>query len=118
MATPDFWSQPEKGHKLMQDRKRLEEAIASDSEIVAMTSDLETLFELSREGEAVEEEILEEIRRLRRERAAGGDATAFRKFFRRDLHTALVRNLQRIGLLTPRVAPSLESLGISLAAAS
>jgi peptide chain release factor 2 len=49
----------------MQDRKRLEEAIASDSEIAAMTSDLETLFELSREGEAVEGDILEEIKRLR-----------------------------------------------------
>ena len=59
-----------------------------------------------------------EIKRLRRERAAGGDETAFRKFFRRDLHTALVRNLQKIGLLTPRAAPRLESLGISLAAAS
>ncbi len=65
MAAPDFWSQPEKSHKLMQDRKRLEEAIASDSEIAAMTSDLETLFELSREGEAVEGDILEEIKRLR-----------------------------------------------------
>lgn len=61
---------------------------------------------------------IDEIKRLRRERAAGGDATAFRKFFRRDLHTALVRNLQRIGLLTPRVAPELESLGISLASAA
>src|SRR5215471_4015672 len=61
---------------------------------------------------------IDEIRRLRRERAAGGDETAFRKFFRRDLHTSLVRNLQKIGLLTPRVAPNLESLGISLAAVS
>ncbi len=61
---------------------------------------------------------IEEIKRLRRERAAGGAETAFRKFFRRDLHTALVRNLQKIGLLSPRVAPNLESLGISLAAAS
>ena len=61
---------------------------------------------------------VDEIKRLRRERAAGGDETAFRKFFRRDLHTALVRNLQKIGLLTSRVAPQLESLGISLAAAA
>ena len=61
---------------------------------------------------------IDEIKRLRRERAAGGDETAFRKFFRRDLHTALVRNLQRIGLLTERVAPQMESLGISLAPAS
>jgi len=61
---------------------------------------------------------IDEIKRLRRDRAAGGDETAFRKFFRRDLHTALVRNLQKIGLLTKRVAPQMESLGISLAPAS
>src|SRR5215813_451871 len=61
---------------------------------------------------------IDEIKKLRRERAAGGDETAFRKLFRRDLHTALVRNLTRIGLLTERVAPQMESLGISLAPAS
>jgi hypothetical protein len=57
---------------------------------------------------------IDEIKVLRRARAAGGDETAFRRFFRRDLHTSLVRNLQKIGLLTSRVAPRLESLGISL----
>jgi hypothetical protein len=61
---------------------------------------------------------IDEIKRLRRERAAGGDEMAFRKFFRRDLHTSLVKNLQKIGLLTERVAPQLEALGISLAPAS
>jgi rubrerythrin len=61
---------------------------------------------------------IDEIRQLRRQRAAGGDETAFRKFFRRDLHTSLVRNLQKIGLLTERVGPELASLGISLTAAS
>jgi hypothetical protein len=61
---------------------------------------------------------IDEIKRLRRDRAAGGDETAFRKYFRRDLHTSLVRNLERIGLLTARVAPDLQSLGISLATAS
>ncbi len=59
---------------------------------------------------------IEEIRRLRRERAAGGEDVLFRKTFRRELHTALVRNLAKIGLLTPRMAPQLQSLGISLAA--
>ena len=61
---------------------------------------------------------IDEIRQLRRQRAAGGDETAFRKFFRRDLHASLIRNLQKIGLLTERVAPELASLGISLSAAS
>jgi len=60
---------------------------------------------------------IDEIRQLRRERAAGGDETAFRKFFRRDLHAGLVRNLRKVGVLSDRVAPDLEALGISLAAA-
>jgi rubrerythrin len=59
---------------------------------------------------------LEEIKRYRRERAAGGDETAFRKYFRRDLHGGLVRNLRKVGLLTERIAPNLQSFGISLAA--
>lgn len=57
-----------------------------------------------------------EIRRYRHERAAGGDETAFRKYFRRDLHGGLVRNLRKVGLLSERIAPSVQSLGISLAA--
>jgi hypothetical protein len=60
---------------------------------------------------------IDEIRQLRRERAAGGDETAFRKYFRRDLHGGLVRNLRKVGVLSERVAPELEALGISLAAA-
>ena len=40
---------------------------------------------------------IEEIKRFRRERAAGGDETAFRKYFRRDLHAGLVRNLRKVG---------------------
>jgi rubrerythrin len=60
---------------------------------------------------------IDEIRQLRRERAAGGDETAFRKYFRRDLHGGLVRNLRKVGVLTPRIEPDLAALGISLAAA-
>jgi peptide chain release factor 2 len=37
----------------MQDRKRLEEAIANDERIASATDDLDTLFELGREGESV-----------------------------------------------------------------
>src|SRR5712691_4717893 len=50
---PDFWSQPEKSQKIMQDRKRLEEQIDQDKKISGLTSDLDTLFELAREGENV-----------------------------------------------------------------
>src|SRR6266571_2597638 len=51
---------------------------------------------------------IETIRQYRRDRAAGGEETAFRKFFRRDLHQGLVRNLRKVGVLTPRIAPDLE----------
>jgi len=59
---------------------------------------------------------IETIRELRKTRAAGGTEDLFRRTFRRELHTSLVRNLVKIGLLTPRVAPQLESLGIKVAA--
>jgi hypothetical protein len=48
---------------------------------------------------------------------AGGDETAFRKYFRRDLHAGLVRSMRKIGVLTARMAPDLEALGISIAIA-
>ena len=41
----------------MRDRKRLEEAIANDERIRGMTDDLDTLFELAREGENVSTDI-------------------------------------------------------------
>ncbi len=59
---PEFWNQPEKSQKVMQDRKRLEESIASEAQIAALTSDLDTLFELSREGENVNGEIEREMK--------------------------------------------------------
>ncbi|HEY1241708.1 MAG TPA: peptide chain release factor 2 [Bryobacteraceae bacterium] len=62
ISQPDFWSQPEKSQKVMQDRKRLEEAIANDDRIRAMTEDLDTLFELAREGENVDGDISREMK--------------------------------------------------------
>jgi peptide chain release factor 2 len=46
----------------MKDRKRLEEAIESDREISGLTSDLDTLFELAREGEDVKGDITNNIK--------------------------------------------------------
>lgn len=59
---------------------------------------------------------LDELKQFRRERAAGGDETAFRKYFRRDLHDGLVRNLRKVGLISDRIAPSLQAFGLKLAA--
>ncbi|MFB3777937.1 MAG: peptide chain release factor 2 [Bryobacteraceae bacterium] len=70
IAAPDFWNQPERSQKIMQDRKRLEEAIANDAFIRSAASDLETLFELCREGEPVLGEIEAEMAKLRERLAA------------------------------------------------
>jgi peptide chain release factor 2 len=45
----------------MQERKRVEQAIADDARVASVTSDLDTLFELAREGENVEREIQREL---------------------------------------------------------
>ncbi len=47
----------------MQDRKRLEEAIENDTKVASLTDDLDTLFELAREGEAVNGDIERELKK-------------------------------------------------------
>src|ERR1700689_2671975 len=61
---PDFWSNPEKSQKIMQDRKRLEEQITQEANIAGLSSYLDTLFELGREGENVNGDLEREIRSL------------------------------------------------------
>jgi peptide chain release factor 2 len=63
ISDPDFWSQPERSQKVMQDRKRIEEAIGHDLNVGSMTDDIDTLFELAREGEAVNSDIERELKR-------------------------------------------------------
>jgi peptide chain release factor 2 len=45
----------------MRERKRLEESIADDDRVGTVTSDLDTLFELAREGEDIESDIRREL---------------------------------------------------------
>src|SRR4029434_6314211 len=44
------------------------------------------------------------------------DYAPFRKYFKRDMHGSMVSKLARLGLLTDRVRPRLEKLGVSLPA--
>lgn len=46
----------------MQERKRLEEAVEEDASVSSLTSDLDTLFELAREGESVEPDIERDLK--------------------------------------------------------
>jgi len=63
-VAPDFWSQPEKSQKLLQERKRLEDTLVEDAYIVSLLSDLDTLFELAGEGEDVAGELSLDLKRL------------------------------------------------------
>jgi peptide chain release factor 2 len=62
VAAPSFWSQP--NQHLLRERKRLEQALADDARVAIMTSDLDTLFELQREGESVAGEIGQELKKF------------------------------------------------------
>ncbi|MBI2679748.1 MAG: peptide chain release factor 2 [Candidatus Solibacter usitatus] len=62
IGQPGFWNVPENGQKVMQERKRLEQTIADDARVASLTSDLDTLFELAREGEKVEEDIARDLK--------------------------------------------------------
>jgi hypothetical protein len=57
---------------------------------------------------------IRQVKEYRRSTAARNDYAHFRKYFKRDMHGSMVQNLARIGLLTGRVAPRLEALGVSL----
>src|SRR5262245_18377432 len=59
-----------------------------------------------------------EVQAYRRDVAARNDYAVFRKYFKRDMHTAMVTNLARIGLLTERVRPRLARLGVQLPSAA
>ena len=45
----------------MRERKRLEDAIATDSDLARRTGDISTYFELAREGESVDEDLKREL---------------------------------------------------------
>ena len=62
ISAPDFWSQPEKSQKVMQERKRLEESLANDDRVRTLTDDLDTMFELAREGEDMTADIQREMK--------------------------------------------------------
>ena len=61
---------------------------------------------------------IQEVRTYRRDAASRNDYAAYRKYFRRDMHAAMVNNLARINLLTERVRPRLAALGVVLPAAA
>ena len=64
ISQPDFWNDSEKSQKLMQERKRLEQSLDEERGIASRVSDIDTLFELGREGEEIGAELSRELKTL------------------------------------------------------
>jgi peptide chain release factor 2 len=64
ISAPDFWNQPEQSQQVMQERKRLEQALNDDAQLASLSSDVETLLELMGEGEDVSREISQNIQQF------------------------------------------------------
>ncbi len=61
---PDLWDQPEEAQKLLQQRKRIERRLDTDSKLERDLADLSALLELALEGVSVEKELEAELARL------------------------------------------------------
>jgi len=65
VADPNFWNDSENSQKTMRERKRLEDALATDTELARRVEDISAYFELATEGEKVDEDITREMNALR-----------------------------------------------------
>jgi peptide chain release factor 2 len=63
LADPALWTNSGASQPLMRDRKRLESLNAHDQELVRRTGDIDTYFELAREGEDVGGDLLGDLER-------------------------------------------------------
>jgi peptide chain release factor 2 len=64
LADPALWNDPAASKPLMRDRKRLENLVADDEQLVRRTGDIEAYFELAREGEDVLADLERDIKAL------------------------------------------------------
>ena len=64
-ADPVFWSNPQKSQQVMRQKKRLENVLATESDLVRRGEDISAYFDLGREGENVEADLRREIDGLR-----------------------------------------------------
>lgn len=63
-ASPNFWNDSENSQKMMRERKRLEDALATEGELTRRVEDISAYFELASEGEPVDEEVAREMKGL------------------------------------------------------
>jgi peptide chain release factor 2 len=64
-ADPNLWSNPQKSQQVMREKKRLEEGLSTEAELIRRSDDISAYFELAREGEVVDGDLRREIDSLR-----------------------------------------------------
>jgi peptide chain release factor 2 len=64
-ADPNLWSNPQKSQTVMREKKRLEDVLSTETDLVRRGNDISTYFELAKEGEKVDAELRREIDALR-----------------------------------------------------
>lgn len=62
---PNLWSNPGKSQQVMRERKRLQDVLTTEDELIRREADIQAYFDLAREGENVEAELRSEITSLR-----------------------------------------------------
>jgi hypothetical protein len=55
---------------------------------------------------------IERVKKVRKETALSNDHTIFRKLFKREMHTTVVGNMKKVGLLNERMSGFLREIGI------
>jgi peptide chain release factor 2 len=64
-SDPNLWSNPQRSQQVMREKKRVENMLATEAELVRRTDDIAAYFDLAREGESVEADLRREIDSLR-----------------------------------------------------
>src|SRR3981081_3929944 len=64
-ADPSLWSNLQKSQQVMRQKKRLENVLATEADLVRRGDDISAYFDLGREGENVEADLRREIDALR-----------------------------------------------------
>jgi peptide chain release factor 2 len=60
-SDPKLWSNPEKSQQVMREKKRLEDALATDADLERRGGDIAAYFELAHEGENVDGDLQREL---------------------------------------------------------
>jgi peptide chain release factor 2 len=64
-AEPNLWSNPQQSQKVMREKKRLEDVLAIEADLIRRGADISAYFELAHEGESVDADLRREIDSLR-----------------------------------------------------